>query len=59
MSGPPDKWTKFKVTNDANSDDVLARLNVLADEGFTTSAFALHTTDGLFVYVSGYTENDD
>lgn len=55
--GPPDKWTKFQVDNpQLTSDEVLDKLNELAEQGFNSVATTVQCQDGLFVFVGGYAQ---
>lgn len=55
--GPPDKWVKFS-TEGMGSDDVLLELNKLAAQGFSSAAVSVSCTDGLFVFVGGYSQDN-
>jgi len=55
QGGPPDKWVGFN-TFGLGSDEVLVRLNRLAQQGYYTAAVAVNCTDGPFVFVGGYTD---
>jgi hypothetical protein len=57
MSGPndppPNKWVKF-LADDLSSDQVLAKLNDLAEQGYYSVATIASCTDGNFIFVGGY-----
>lgn len=51
--GPPDKVIKFS-TQGLSSQNVLNKLNDLANQGYSTFAVGVNCTDGPFVFVGGY-----
>jgi len=51
--GPPDHWVKFPV-QDISSDEVLTKLDSLADQGFSSAAVVVACTDGIYCFVGGY-----
>ncbi len=51
--GPPDKWVKFAVSG-LSSDEVLAKLNDLAEHDINSVAVSAQCTDGPFIFVGGY-----
>lgn len=52
--GPPNKWVKFQVPPSMDSDDVLAKLNDLAEHDTNSVATTVNCRDGQFVFVGGY-----
>jgi len=56
--GPPDKWTKFAV--EGSSDDLLAALNLVAKVAPPTVCSPVcHLSDGDYIFVGSYTNNED
>lgn len=51
--GPPNKWFKFPVDG-KDSDQVLAKLNELAQHDIYSVATTVPCSDGIFVFVGGY-----
>ena len=57
-SGPPDKWTKMKVstTSDLNASTSDAVLICLNDQAPISAVFSLTCSDGTFIFVGVYSE---